>query len=169
MNKLRWVEILSSWQSFFATVAGVFAALTGLVFVALSINLKEILSIEGLSGRAGEAILLLLYPVFVGIIGIAPQSNIHSLGWQIGIPTALLLAFIVKIIQSAIKLGKGRPIYEIGTRITLAVLPTFAGLIASVMLITGMRGGFWTLLITVILCAISGVSDAWVLLVEILR
>jgi modulator of FtsH protease len=55
--------VLGSWHTFFSTQAEVSAALTGLVFVALSINLKQILSLPGLADRAGEALLLLLLPV----------------------------------------------------------------------------------------------------------
>jgi hypothetical protein len=36
---------MGPWQTLFATQAGVGAALTGLVFVALSINLKQILAL----------------------------------------------------------------------------------------------------------------------------
>jgi modulator of FtsH protease len=53
---------VGAWQTLFATQAGVGAALTGLVFVALSINLKQILALPSLAAQAGEALLLLLPP-----------------------------------------------------------------------------------------------------------
>ena len=40
--------------------AGASAALAGLLFVAISINLDRILNCRGLPGRAGEAIVLLV-------------------------------------------------------------------------------------------------------------
>jgi hypothetical protein len=46
---------ISDWQTYLAVQAGAAATLTGLVFVAVSINLARILSIPGLPGRAFDA------------------------------------------------------------------------------------------------------------------
>ena len=45
----------AEWESLFVAEAGASAALAGLLFVAISINLERILQGAGLSGRAGEA------------------------------------------------------------------------------------------------------------------
>jgi hypothetical protein len=42
--------VIGDWETFFAAQVGASAALAGLVFVALSINLKEILDLPGLPG-----------------------------------------------------------------------------------------------------------------------
>jgi thiol-disulfide isomerase/thioredoxin len=47
---------LSEWQTLLAVHAGASATLTGLVFVAVSINIAKIIEIPGLSGRAGDSI-----------------------------------------------------------------------------------------------------------------
>jgi len=47
----------AEWQSLFVAEAGASAALAGLLFVTISINLARILQGVGLSGRAGEAVL----------------------------------------------------------------------------------------------------------------
>lgn len=46
----------AEWESLFVAEADASAALAGLLFVALSINLERILKGIGLPGRAGEAI-----------------------------------------------------------------------------------------------------------------
>lgn len=74
---------MGSWQTLFATQAGVGAALTGLVFVALSINLKQILALPGLADRAGEAVLLLLLPVMNGLVGVLPQTSRSAVGAEL--------------------------------------------------------------------------------------
>jgi hypothetical protein len=55
----------AEWESLFLAEAGASAALAGLLFVALSINLERILKGAGLPGRAGEAIVLLLTALVV--------------------------------------------------------------------------------------------------------
>jgi modulator of FtsH protease len=68
------------WTTFFSALVGAGAALTGLVFVALSINLKQILAFPGLPSRAGEAIILLMEPVIIGAIVLIPGQGLMALG-----------------------------------------------------------------------------------------
>jgi hypothetical protein len=53
------------WQIFFAAEVGAGASLTGLLFVAVSINIERILSFPKLPARAGETLTLLLLVVDV--------------------------------------------------------------------------------------------------------
>jgi len=50
----------ADWEGLFLAGAGASAALAGLLFVAVSINLTRILEVSGRPGRAGEAIVLLV-------------------------------------------------------------------------------------------------------------
>jgi hypothetical protein len=56
---------LSEWQTLFAVQAGAAATLTGLVFVAVSINLAKIIEYPGLTARAAESILQFLQVFFI--------------------------------------------------------------------------------------------------------
>ena len=67
-------SVITDWNGYFTAQAGAFAALTGLVFVALSNNLKKILESPGLPGRAGEAVILLVEPVLIGLLGLLPHQ-----------------------------------------------------------------------------------------------
>ena len=47
---------VAAWRDFFTACAGASAALAGLIFVALSVNIGEILKFEHLPARAAAAI-----------------------------------------------------------------------------------------------------------------
>jgi hypothetical protein len=160
---------MGSWQTLFATQAGVGAALTGLVFVALSINLKQILAIPSLANRAGEALLLLLLPVINGLVGVLPQTSSRAVGGEL-LAVALTLWVIVSLILArARKDGHGRPAHEFAIRVGTAEAAVVPAIVAGCLLLTGNLDGMWWQAAATILCIVAGVADAWVLLVEILR
>jgi hypothetical protein len=160
---------MASWQTLFATQAGVGAALTGLVFVALSINLKQILAIPSLANRAGEALLLLLLPVINGLVGVLPQTSWRAVGGEL-LAVALTLWVVVSLILArARKDGHGRPAHEFAIRVGTAEAAVVPAIVAGCLLLGGNLDGMWWQAAATILCIVAGVSDAWVLLVEILR
>ena len=65
---------ISPWKDLFVASAGASAALAGLVFVAVSINIDRILKFKGLPARALQTVLLLLSVVLVSIIGLIPGN-----------------------------------------------------------------------------------------------
>lgn len=67
---------LTNWDNFFVASAGAAAALTGLLFVALSINLDKVLRIPRITGRAAATLGILVVVMLTGCFGLAPgQSN----------------------------------------------------------------------------------------------
>ena len=68
----------TQWHELFVASAGAAAALAGLVFVAVSINVERIIALHGLPERALQTILLLLAAVVVSIVGLVPRAR-H--GW----------------------------------------------------------------------------------------
>ena len=70
----------AEWQSLFVAEVGASAALTGLLFVAISLNLARILQGAGLSGRAGEAMVLLLAVLVVSTLALVPGQSSTARG-----------------------------------------------------------------------------------------
>ena len=160
---------MDAWQTLFATQAGVGAALTGLVFVALSINLKQILAIAGLPAHAGEALLLLMFPVVTGLVGVLPQTSSRALGAEFLVIALVLWLAVTRILFSGRQGVRERPLGEIIIRVAGAQAATFPAIIAGCLLLAGSASGLWFLAVAVLFCIVAGVGDAWVLLVEILR
>lgn len=71
------------WSNFLVAQAGAAAALTGLIFVAVSINLSKILEYPGVSTRAAESIILLLGVVLNSSLALVPSQPLRALGAEI--------------------------------------------------------------------------------------
>ena len=66
--------IAADWSNFLVAEAGASAALAGLLFVAVSINIAKIIEYPGVSGRAAEALALLIGLLIIATLGLAPNS-----------------------------------------------------------------------------------------------
>ena len=65
----------SAWQNFYVMLGSANAALTGLVFVALSIHLRAVLDHPRLKPRAVIALTVLATQIVIAAIVLAPQST----------------------------------------------------------------------------------------------
>src|SRR5271154_2281559 len=64
---------IAAWRDFFGACAGASAALAGLIFVALSVNIAEILKFEHPPARAAAAMGALMLILTVSLAALAPQ------------------------------------------------------------------------------------------------
>ena len=161
--------MISDWNELFGAQAAAFAALTGLVFVALSINLKEILEQPGLSGRAAEAVVVLVEPVFIGLVGLLPHQCVRTLGGEllvIGVSSWALTTLLVIRNWHAVR---ERPPHEMATRLILVEVATLLIVAGAALLTAGHQSGLYWETAGAGVCLVTGLVDGWVLLVEILR
>lgn len=155
------------WENFFVAEVGAAAALTGLLFVAVSINLTRILAVEHLPGRAGETLVVLAGALAVATFGLVPDQGHVALGCEVGATGLFAWGATVRTQWRSYRHVEARRWLArrvVGTQ--LASLPFVVG---GALLAAGSRGALYWVVAGVLASFASGMQNAWVLLVEILR
>jgi len=161
--------IISGWGNYLVAQAGAAATLTGLLFVAVSINLTRVLAVPGLTGRAAESLLQLFGVLLISTSALIPGQPPVALGTEI-----LVLGSILWLFQTALQIrymiGKtGHPRFWGITRIVQTQLASVPFCVSGILMIRGSAAGFYWLVPGFAFSLVAGVANAWVLLVEILR
>lgn len=161
------VSAVSQWSTYFSAQVGAGAALSGLVFVALSINLRQILSASSLVGRAAEALLVLLLPVIVGLLALAPSTSGASASPILVFILVVGAAVVVIIVRA--RHDTGRSTRDYALRVIFVAGAVLVEAMGGLLVVTQSSAGPAWLADGGIVCMLAGVAEAWVLLVEILR
>jgi hypothetical protein len=153
--------------------AGAAAALSGLIFVAVSINLREILAEEKklgssyLTGRALESLAALLVVLGISLVGLDPSVSRVIFG-------AVLLACAAGSAISPARAARAfrsthvKPV-AFRLRMVLSGLLVAGYAAAGATLLARAGGGLHWLPAAFVLAVTIAASNAWVLLVEVLR
>jgi hypothetical protein len=158
------------WTDFFVAAAGASAALAGLVFVALSVNISHILRSPHLPIRAAATIATLLLILVSSMASLIHQST-SALGIEI---IAFGLGGCWLQIRSArqgfaARARLHRPLWEAVLNAVLGQIQVLPFIVGGILLVTGHDGGAYWVAGGCIAVFITSVLNAWVLLVEILR
>jgi modulator of FtsH protease len=161
--------VIGDWEVFFAAQAGAAAALAGLVFVALSINLRDILAYPTLTGRAAEAIILMVQPVVAALLVLIPNQGMRALGLELLLVGVIAFFSVNILIWRAFDAARERSMRDFAVRVTLAEAAVLPTIIAGALLVDRSITGLNWQAAGALACLCVAIFDAWVLLVEILR
>jgi hypothetical protein len=155
------------WHDFFVGAIGASAALAGLLFVTISMNLEHILRLPRLPGRAAGTLGVLISALVVSGFALAPGQSNHALGIEIA-ACGVVVAFQA-IWVTVRKYDSEEPKWWTLGPLFSFLLPALAFVGGGLSLVAGGGGGLYWILAGVLLAFIAASINAWVLLVEILR
>ena len=159
----------SEWSDLFVAAAGASAALLGLLFVAVSINLERILKYPGLPGRALEAMMQLTCVLLVSLAGLVPGQSHLALGLELLVVVAVIAAIVVRQPVLVADASGREPVSWKISRWTVRLAGLVPIGVAGLSLVIEAGGGLYWLAAGIAMATVAAIAGAWVLLVEILR
>ncbi len=158
-----------TWQALYTTVAGSAAALNGLLFVGLSLNLRTIVKTPEHTARARETFGGLLSLVVLSILLLIPGQERWVLGGELLVGGLMLALVGGRLNLQTLRSLAPRSRLRWALRLAVLHLGTGAVLVAGISLIVGQFGGLYWLALTVLIYLVWSLFNAWLLVVHIAR
>lgn len=159
-------QMNDAWSNFFIAQVGATAALSGLVIVAISLNISRILAFPSLPGRGAETLILLVGSLIVCSLMLIPQPA-RLKGVEVGAISALL--WVLPTVMQVRSYDRADPKRWALARVMVvqgAVVPMFVG---GALLSFGDGSGLYWLAAGILFGIAGAMMNTWVLLIEILR
>lgn len=162
------MEQLEAWHDFNVAMAGATAALAGLVIVAASVNIADIIKAASLTSRLAAGIASLVLALSVSALGLIPGFAPLAYG---------ICVIVLALMSGGFQLEATRRIYQNtdpGNRAKLGksvvgFVPPALYAVGGGMLLAGDAGGLMLFAFGAVAAIMTGLLVSWVVLVEVLR
>lgn len=155
----------AAWATFGGAVSAVAGALTGLLFVALSVKGTALAASPALISRAAQTLALFMTSVLIAVVLVAPQRS-TALGAELLALAVLCGAALLTLDRRAghaREPGIVRSVERFSPNTVTAILVGVAGLT----LLVRAGGGLYWLIPAVVASLVGGVVSAWLFLVRV--
>ena len=152
-----------AWHDFYLMLGGAGAALTGLIFVAVSLHLRPVLRDPWHRGRAGSSLVALMSTVLIAGAVLVPAQPLAALGIEVALVALMSPAYSTRGMMHLPRSHRLSRTVELVVGLVGAALAVAAG--AS--LIVQVGGGLFLLLPGAAIALGSSVWNAWRLMVDV--
>lgn len=162
------IEGLEQWSEFNVAMVGATAALAGLVIVASSVNISEIVKTRSLTARLAAGIAALVLAIVASGFGLMPGITSWWLGILLLIATAVAGVFQAQATR-AIFADHDPAARAKLPKSVFGFLPILAYAAGAVAILAGHPAALFLVAAGCILAIVTGIVVSWVALVEVLR
>jgi hypothetical protein len=155
----------ATWLGFGGALAAVAGALTGLLFVALSVKGAVLAESRSLSYRAAQTLVLFMISVLVAVLLVAPQPA-AALGWEL-LAVALLSGITLLILDRRAGHGSDRGVARYIERFSPNTITAVLVGVAGLTFLLKAGGGLYWLIPAALASLLGGVVNAWLFLVKV--
>ncbi len=171
------MDTLGSWTDFNVALGAASAALAGLIMVAISVNIRQVIKFPGISSRAAAALSVLMLSLVGSLVALVPEQSPYSDGVMTLV--GCLVAWVITVHAIRLMFMQDRsspPTCRRASRIVrlvgntfLYVAPLLCITVGGAILLLGTTAGAYWVAIGSIGALCGAVIFAWVALVEVLR
>jgi hypothetical protein len=158
---------LERWDAFATIAGGAAAALTGLLFVAVSIRADYIARSQELRNRAAQTLLLFGTVLVVAVLMAIPGQGYRTLGAELLAAGVATGAGLFLLDRRAKAIRSDQAIAQVLEAVTPNMVTSVLLLAAAIVLVLGLGAGLYVLVAPVLTALVGGVTSAWVFLTKI--
>ncbi|GAA2008829.1 hypothetical protein [Microbacterium ulmi] len=162
------MDALEAWSEFNVAMAGATAALAGLVIVAASVNIAEIVKAGSITSRLAASIATLVLAIAASGLGLVPQISSLVYGSILGAVTIGAAVFQVHAARVVIS-NRDRRNRMRFLKASVGAIPLVVYLVAAVLLMIEQPSGLYVAAAGCLLAIAAALVISWVALVEVLR
>jgi hypothetical protein len=153
------------WLDFAEMIGGASGALTGLLFVAVSLNASRIAGHQGLRASAAQTLVLFITPLVMAAALLTPNQADWAVGAElitIGLATSWILLSITRVKHNLT--DDDKQLIAIFNRRGPNVMVMLLFVASGITLACGQAAGLYLLLPAALVALISGILNAWLFL-----
>jgi modulator of FtsH protease len=157
------------WHDFYVMTGGAAAALTGLLFVAMSLHAREIMANRFFSNRAVGTLMSLASQLLISGAVLIPGQPLTVLGVEVEVAALFFLGFIIQQMAT-----RGPEAPSVATTLTHRLMEMGGGTLwivlfnaAGISLLLQVGGGLYLLAVVMFFMFAWNIYLAWVLITEV--